>query len=141
MPSSCRYLGGQIATALSQRDVLPADAAVGHAPRNASALRAELHDAVSPDPVFGEYLCRDDAPVAPQRNPDEAWKHFPQLQRLVRGALGEMRSLLHELRLSALAMADLATLMGHLIDAEPLAREPKALQRSRSGMCQCCRQM
>lgn len=79
-------------------------------------LARELHDAVS-QTLFSANIFVEMMPRLRQRNPEEAWKQFPQLQRLVRGALGEMRSLLHELRPSSLEMADLATLLGHLLDA------------------------
>jgi PAS domain S-box-containing protein len=79
-------------------------------------LARELHDAVS-QTLFSANIFVEMMPRIFERKPDEVGKHFQQLRRLVRGALGEMRSLLHELRPDSLVVADLATLLGYLVDA------------------------
>jgi two-component system nitrate/nitrite sensor histidine kinase NarX len=79
-------------------------------------LARDLHDAVS-QTLFSASLIAETLPRLWQRYPDEVWQHLSDLQRLTRGALAEMRSLLLELRPKALEETDIGTLLGHLVNA------------------------
>ena len=91
-----------------------AEEAAATAERN--RLARELHDAVS-QTLFTASLIADVLPKLWARNPDEARRQLVTLRRLTRGAQAEMRTLLMELRPTALLQADLETLLGHLTQA------------------------
>lgn len=91
-----------------------AEEAAAAAERN--RLARELHDAVS-QTLFTASLIADVLPKLWERNPDEARRQLVTLRRLTRGAQAEMRTLLMELRPTALLEADLETLLGHLTRA------------------------
>ena len=81
-----------------------------------SRLARELHDAVS-QTLFSASLIADVLPRLWDRDPDIAHERLHELRELTRGALGEMRTLLVELRPAALVKADLTELITQLADA------------------------
>lgn len=81
-----------------------------------SRLARELHDAVS-QTLFSASLIADVLPRLWERSPDLAHERLHELRELTRGALGEMRTLLVELRPAALVKADLTELISQLADA------------------------
>ena len=81
-----------------------------------SRLARELHDAVT-QTLFSASLIADVLPKLWDKDPQQAHERVEELQHLTRGALGEMRTLLMELRPSALNEADPGELLKHLADA------------------------
>ena len=79
-------------------------------------LARDLHDAVT-QTIYSASLIAEVLPAVWERDPQEGQRNLVKLRQLVRGALGEMRTLLFELRPAALEAADLNTLLGHLSDA------------------------
>lgn len=76
-------------------------------------LARELHDVIT-QLLFSINLVAGSLPRLWQRDPEMAERSTGELQRLTRGALSEMRTLLRELRPHAIAETDLATLVNHL---------------------------
>ncbi len=81
-----------------------------------SRLARELHDAVT-QTLFSASLIAEVVPRLWERNPDEGRRRLDELRRLTRGALAEMRTLLLELRPSALIDVPLSDLLRQLADA------------------------
>ena len=81
-----------------------------------SRLARDLHDAVT-QTIYSASLIAEVLPTVWERNPTEGQRNLVKLRQLVRGALGEMRTLLFELRPASLEAADLTTLLRHLGDA------------------------
>lgn len=81
-----------------------------------SRLARELHDAVT-QTLFSASLIAEVLPRLWERNQDEGLRRLEELRQLTRGALAEMRSLLLELRPTALVEAELNELFKHLSDA------------------------
>jgi signal transduction histidine kinase len=81
-----------------------------------SRLARDLHDAVT-QTLFSASLIAEVLPRLWERNPGEARRRLDELRQLTRGALAEMRSLLLELRPSALIQAETSELFRHLADA------------------------
>ncbi len=79
-------------------------------------LARELHDAVSQN-LFSASLIADVIPRLWQSNREEGQRRLHELQRLTRGALAEMRTLLLELRPAALAEAPLEDSLRQLATA------------------------
>lgn len=79
-------------------------------------LARDLHDAVT-QTLFSASLIADVIPKIWQKSPQQAYDRLNELQQLTRGALGEMRTLLMELRPAALDEADPVELFKHLSDA------------------------
>jgi len=79
-------------------------------------LASELHDAVS-QLLFSASVVAESLPRLWDDNPEAVWRGLNQLQGLTRGALAEMRTLLLELRPSALLEADLGNVLGQLTQA------------------------
>jgi len=79
-------------------------------------LARDLHDAVT-QTIYSAALIAEVLPAVWERDAQAGQRNLAKLRQLVRGALGEMRTLLFELRPSALAAADLKTLLEHLGDA------------------------
>ena len=79
-------------------------------------LARELHDAVTQS-LFSASLIGDVLPTLWQEDPTEGLLRLEELRRLTRGALAEMRTLLLELRPSALENAPLPELFRHLTNA------------------------
>lgn len=88
-----------------------AEATAAAAERN--RLARELHDAVS-QTLFSASMIADVLPRLWKRDPGEAQRRLEMLSRLTRGAMAEMRTLLVELRPSALIESDLDKLLHQL---------------------------
>jgi signal transduction histidine kinase len=80
-----------------------------------SRLARELHDVVT-QILFSINLVASSLPQLWERDPAMARRSTAELQRFTRGALGEMRTLLRELRPQTIVDADLALLITHLSD-------------------------
>ncbi len=81
-----------------------------------SRLARDLHDAVT-QTLFSTSIIAEVLPLLWERNPDEGRRRLRELQELTRGALAEMRTLLLELRPSALIEAHLPDLLRQLAEA------------------------
>jgi PAS domain S-box-containing protein len=79
-------------------------------------LARELHDAVS-QTLFSASLSAEVLPRLWERNQEEGRRCLEELHRLTRGALAEMRTLLIELRPSALTEIGLGDLLHQLAEA------------------------
>ena len=79
-------------------------------------LARDLHDAVS-QTLWTACLISDVLPTLWNEDPDEANRNLEKLQRLTRGALAEMRTLLLELRPKGLVEATLGNLLEQLAQA------------------------
>jgi PAS domain S-box-containing protein len=79
-------------------------------------LARDLHDAVS-QMLFSAKIIAEMLPRLQERDPDSVWTYLPELQRLIQGAMGEMRMLLLELRPTILTDVDLGVLLRYLVDA------------------------
>jgi len=79
-------------------------------------LARELHDAVT-QTLFSTSLIAEVLPRLWERDQAEGLKRLEELRTLTRGALAEMRTLLLELRPSALMDAELNELLRHLANA------------------------
>lgn len=79
-------------------------------------MARDLHDAVS-QTLWTATLIAHVLPVNWENDPEEGRRNLIQLQRLTRGALAEMRTLLLELRPSALEETSLGNLMQQLAAA------------------------
>jgi GAF domain-containing protein len=81
-----------------------------------SRLARDLHDAVT-QTLFSASLIAEVLPRLWEHNPEEGRRRLEELRQLTRGALAEMRTLLLELRPTALAEANLGELFRHLTEA------------------------
>jgi len=79
-------------------------------------LARDLHDAVS-QTLFSASVIAESLPRLWKSHPQKVGPRLNQLRRLTRGAMAEMRTLLLELRPSALTEARLDELLRHLTDA------------------------
>jgi nitrate/nitrite-specific signal transduction histidine kinase len=79
-------------------------------------LARELHDAVT-QTLFSSSLIADVLPRLWERNPEEGRRRLEEVRQLTRGALAEMRTLLLELRPSALEEVPLGDLLRQLSEA------------------------
>ncbi|MBV9171952.1 MAG: GAF domain-containing sensor histidine kinase [Chloroflexi bacterium] len=84
-------------------------------------LARELHDAVT-QTLFSASLIADVLPTLSEHQPEELAPRLEDLRRLTRGALAEMRTLLFELRPTALKETPLADLLRQLVEAS-MARD------------------
>jgi signal transduction histidine kinase len=90
-------------------------------------LARELHDAVT-QTLFSSSLIADVLPRLWERDPAEARRRLDEMRELTRGALAEMRTLLYELRPTALTESPLGDLLRQLVEAAiGRARLPVAL--------------
>ncbi len=78
-----------------------------------SRLARDLHDVVT-QILFSINLIAISLPRLWERDPDMASRSTAELQRLTRGALAEMRTLLRELRPQTITTTDLSTLLTQL---------------------------
>lgn len=91
-------------------------------------LARDLHDAVT-QTLFSSSLIAEVLPRIWERNPEEGRRRLQELRELSRGALAEMRTLLLELRPSALAEANLGDLLRQLAESiTGRARVPVTLE-------------
>jgi signal transduction histidine kinase len=81
-----------------------------------SRLARDLHDAVT-QTLFSASLIAEVLPRIWERHPDEGRRRLDELRELTRGALAEMRTLLLELRPSALVDAALDDLLRQLAES------------------------
>ncbi|MHB0875250.1 MAG: cache domain-containing protein [Anaerolineae bacterium] len=81
-----------------------------------SRLARDLHDAVT-QTLFSASLVAEVLPRLWERNAEEGQRRLEQLRQLTRGALAEMRTLLLELRPTALTEAPLPDLLRQLAEA------------------------
>ncbi|MCX7711313.1 MAG: GAF domain-containing protein [Clostridia bacterium] len=81
-----------------------------------SRLARDLHDAVT-QTLFSSSLIAEVLPKIWEKNPIEGKKRLDELRQLTRGALAEMRTLLLELRPSALTESGLKELLTQLTQA------------------------
>jgi len=79
-------------------------------------LARDLHDSVTQS-LFSATLLADVLPQIWQRDPEQGLQRLEKLRRLMRGALAEMRTMLLELRPSAVSNAPLADLLAQLTEA------------------------
>lgn len=79
-------------------------------------LARDLHDAVT-QTLFSASLIAEMLPRVWDRHPEEAQNSLEELRQLTRGALAEMRTLLLELRPSALTEAKFGALLRQLTEA------------------------
>ncbi|MCB2214278.1 GAF domain-containing protein [bacterium] len=79
-------------------------------------LARDLHDAVT-QTLFSTSLIAEVLPKIWEKDPAQGEARLAELKQLTRGALGEMRTLLMELRPSAFQDADPVELFKHLTDA------------------------
>lgn len=98
-----------------------------------SRLARELHDAVT-QTLFSTALTAEVLPRIWEKNPELGRKKLEELRELTRGALAEMRTLLMELRPDAMEEANLADLLGHLVNAF-MARASLPVHLSVCGSC------
>jgi signal transduction histidine kinase/putative methionine-R-sulfoxide reductase with GAF domain len=81
-----------------------------------SRLARDLHDAVT-QTLFSASLIAEVLPRLFERDPQEGARRLEELRQLTRGALAEMRTLLMELRPTALMEAEPGELFRHLAEA------------------------
>ncbi len=81
-----------------------------------SRLARDLHDAVT-QTLFSASLIADVLPRIWERDPDAGWSRLEEVRQLTRGALAEMRTLLLELRPTALVEAEMSELLRQLAEA------------------------
>jgi signal transduction histidine kinase len=113
----------ELATNFANQTSLALENAQLHAQAEETAILAErnrlareLHDAIT-QTLFSTSLIAEVLPRLWERNPAEGLKRLEELRTLTRGALAEMRTLLLELRPSALMDTELNELIRHLVDA------------------------
>ncbi|MBN1486181.1 MAG: PAS domain-containing protein [Anaerolineae bacterium] len=96
-------------------------------------LARDLHDAVS-QTLWTASLIADVLPTLWEEDIDEGQRSLAQLRRLTRGALAEMRTMLLELRPTALVEASLGDLMDHLAKAT-MSRKKLDIALTVQGQC------
>lgn len=108
-------IGQQISIAIENAQLYEqAEESAATAERN--RLARDLHDAVT-QTLFSVSLIADVLPELYRLNPEEGRKRAKEIRDLSRGALAEMRTLLLELRPSALTSVTLPDLLQQLCDA------------------------
>ena len=113
--ASLSGLGNQIGMAVDNAR-LYAQAEESAAAMERNRLARDLHDAVS-QTLFSASLIAEVLPRIYERDPQQGRERLEELRQLTRGALAEMRTLLLELRPSALAEANLPDLLQQLGEA------------------------
>ena len=110
-----RTLANQASLAIAN-NVLKDQAQESAVAEERNRLARDLHDAVT-QTLFSTSLIAEVLPKIWKKDPDLAQKQLDELRQLTRGALGEMRTLLMELRPSAFRDADPRELFKHLTNA------------------------
>lgn len=113
--SLARTLANQASLAIAN-NVLKGQAQESAVTDERNRLARDLHDAVT-QTLFSTNLIAEVIPKIWKKDPELAQQQLEELQQLTRGALGEMRTLLMELRPSAFEDADPAELFKHLANA------------------------
>jgi GAF domain-containing protein len=108
-------LGDQVALAIENAR-LRSQAQEHAAAAERSRLARDLHDAVT-QTLFSASLIAEVLPRIWERKPEEGQRRLAELRQLTRGALAEMRTLLLELRPSALMEAEIEELFRQLSEA------------------------
>ncbi|MBN1485702.1 MAG: PAS domain-containing protein [Chloroflexia bacterium] len=108
-------LAGALAVAVENAQLYE-QAQLAAAAAERSRLANELHDAVS-QTLFSASVIAESLPRLWERNPERVHWGLDQLQKLTRGALAEMRTLLLELRPQVLEEGGLPDLLRQLTDA------------------------
>ncbi len=108
-------LGDQVALAI-ENDRLRAHLQENAAAAERNRLARDLHDAVT-QTLFSASLIAEVLPKLWERQPEEGRRRLEELRQLTRGALAEMRTLLLELRPTALTEAPLDDLLRQLVEA------------------------
>jgi signal transduction histidine kinase len=107
--------GDQVALAIENARLREqVERAAAAAERN--RLARDLHDSVT-QALFSASLVAEVLPQVWQRDPEEAQEGLDELRRLTRGALAEMRTMLLELRPTALVETKLDDLLWQLTEA------------------------
>ncbi|NLF00701.1 MAG: GAF domain-containing sensor histidine kinase, partial [Anaerolineales bacterium] len=102
-------------------------------------LARDLHDAVT-QTLFSASLIAEVLPRIWSHSPEEGMQRLEEVRQMTRGALAEMRTLLLELRPTALMEADLGGLLRQLAEAiNGRARVPVAVEVE--GECTCAPQV
>jgi len=108
-------IGQQMGVAVENAQLYEqAEASAVIAERN--RLARDLHDAVT-QTLFAASLIAEVLPRLMERKPDEGRRRLAELRELTRGALAEMRTLLLELRPSALVEVELGSLLQQLAES------------------------
>ncbi|MFN8372640.1 MAG: histidine kinase N-terminal 7TM domain-containing protein [Anaerolineae bacterium] len=81
-----------------------------------SRLARDLHDNVM-QTLFSASLIAQSLPYYGRKNEEQMWQDLDKLNRLTRGALAEMRTLLFELRPTSLTAMDLKDMLNYLVTA------------------------
>jgi signal transduction histidine kinase len=100
----------QVEEALRQSEMEKAVAA------ERSRLARELHDAVT-QTLFSVSLLAEALPISWENDPQEGRQLLREIRQLSRGALAEMRTLLHELRPDTIAETALSELLRQLAES------------------------
>ena len=96
-------------------------------------IARDLHDSVT-QTLFSATLLADALPRVWESNPERGKSRLEELRRTVHGALAEMRTLLLELRPSALMDTEMERLLRHLADATSV-RSGVAVSWQIEGIC------
>lgn len=108
-------IGNQVGVAVENAKLYrQAEETAAAAERN--RLARELHDAVT-QTLFSVSIMTEVLPRIWEKDPEEGKARLEEISQLTKGALGEMRSLLIELRPQALVEADIRDLFRHLANA------------------------
>ncbi|HEU4324597.1 MAG TPA: histidine kinase [Roseiflexaceae bacterium] len=117
-------IAGMVASALDNARLLAEAEATGAA-NERQRLARDLHDSVN-QALFAASVTADVIPQVWELDPEEGQDMLGDVRRLTRSALAEMRTLLLELRPTALAQAPLRELLEHLVVAAR-AKQPDTL--------------
>lgn len=108
-------IGNQVGVAVENAKLYrQAEETAAAAERN--RLARELHDAVT-QTLFSVSIMTEVLPRIWEKDPEEGKARLQEINQLTKGALGEMRSLLIELRPQALVEAEIQDLFRHLAHA------------------------
>jgi signal transduction histidine kinase len=96
-------------------------------------LARELHDAVS-QTLFSASMIAESLPMLYETSPDTVMDGLRKLEKLTKGSLAEMRTLLLELRPSAIADSRLETLLTYLINSNQVRIDGEIRLRAEGGI-------